>query len=269
MRLFSKNFGILADQHKREEPERWSLQIGMRFNAGTFYLLVLVAGNCTTLAAQQTPPSDSPSKGEVVMVSPFNPTYPPLAQQANITGDVELKLEIREDGTIQSASVVSGHPMLTQAALDSARRSHFDCRGCDHAITVRSFTYSFQIVASPGWPCPETSGSHVTQSENHITVMAEPALLYPYFSYTPEPVLQSAFTSGTVAVVGMGRITIFIQFDPRSAWVCGTVAITSANHSPPAKLLIESSPIDGPAFNDWMGAQFNAVCSVKLGTDVS
>jgi TonB family protein len=156
----------------------------MRLNSGTLYLLALVASICTTLAAQQTPPSDSRAKGEIVIVSPFDPAYPPLARQANITGDVELKLEIRQDGTIQSASVVSGHPMLTQAALDSAQRSRFECRGCDHALTVGSFTYSFQIVASPGWPCPETSGSRVTQSENHITVMAEPKLVHPYFSYT-------------------------------------------------------------------------------------
>jgi protein TonB len=68
------------------------------------------------------------------MINPFNLTYPPLARQANITGDVELKLEIRKDGSIQSASVVSGHPMLTQAALNSAQRSHFECRGCEDGV---------------------------------------------------------------------------------------------------------------------------------------
>jgi len=78
----------------------------MRLNAATLFLVALVGNNGTTLAAQQTPPHDSRAKGEIVMVSPFNPAYPPLARQANITGDVELKLEIRQDGTIQSASVV-------------------------------------------------------------------------------------------------------------------------------------------------------------------
>ncbi len=156
----------------------------MRLNAGALYSLALVATICTTLVAQQTPPNDSRLKGEIVMVSPSNPVYPRLARQANITGDVHLKLEIREDGTLQSASVVSGHPMLTQAALDSAQRSRFECRGCDHDVTVGSFTYSFQLIASPGWPCPETSGPRVTQSENHITVMAEPSFVHPYFADT-------------------------------------------------------------------------------------
>jgi TonB family protein len=155
----------------------------MRPNARSLFLVVVFASNYTTLAAQQISPGDSRSKGETVIISVFNPTYPPLARQANITGDVELKLEIRKDGSIQSASVVSGHPLLTQAALDSAQRSHFECRGCEDAVTAGSFTYSFQIAASPGWPCPETGGSQVAQSGNHVTVMAEPALVYPYFSY--------------------------------------------------------------------------------------
>jgi TonB family protein len=157
----------------------------MRLNARTLFLVAVLASNYTNLAAQQVSPGDSRAKGKTVMISAFKPSYPPLARQANITGEVELKLEIRKDGSMQSASVVSGHPMLAQAALNSARRSHFECRGCEDTVTAGSFTYSFQIAASPGWPCPVTGGSHVTQSGNHVTVTAEPALVYPYFSSTP------------------------------------------------------------------------------------
>lgn len=86
----------------------------MRLKAGTLLLLTGLAISCATLAGQPTSPSDSRSQGEIVMMSPFNLTYRPLPRRANITGDVELKLEVRKDGSIQSASVVSGHPMLTQ-----------------------------------------------------------------------------------------------------------------------------------------------------------
>lgn len=153
-------------------------------NVGALLLLVGFAINCTTLAAQQASPVDSQTKGEIVMIGLFNPSYPPLARQANITGDVELKLEIRRDGSVQSATIVSGHPMLTQAALDSAKRSNFECRGGEDAVTVGSVTFSFRIAASPGWPCPETSGPRVIQSGNQVTVSAEPALVHPYFGYT-------------------------------------------------------------------------------------
>jgi TonB family protein len=146
------------------------------------------------------------------MINPLNLSYPPLARLANITGDVELKLEIRKDGSIQSASVVSGHPMLAQAALNSDQRSQFEYRGCEDAVTLGSVTYSFQIAASPGWPCPETNGARVTQSGNHMIVTAVPALVHPYFSYAAAR--QSAFTSGPVGAVGVGEITTFIPFVP-------------------------------------------------------
>ena len=163
---------------------RYPSKTRMRLNVGALLLLAGLAVNCTTLAAQQASPTDSQPNGEIVMISPVNPTYPPLARLANITGDVEVKVEIRKDGSVKSASVVSGHPMLTQAALSSTQRSQFDCRGCGDAVTVALFTYSFEIAASPGWPCPETNGTRATQSGSHITVTAEPALVHPYFAYT-------------------------------------------------------------------------------------
>jgi TonB family protein len=167
-----------ARPHRSRSEKRISLSVG------ALLLLGGVAINCTTLAAQLASPADPKTKGEIVMIGPFKPSYPPLARQANITGDVELKMEIRRDGSVQSASIVSGHPMLAQAALSSAQRSQFDCRGCGDAVTVALFTYSFEIAASPGWPCPETNGTRATQSGSHITVTAEPALVHPYFAYT-------------------------------------------------------------------------------------
>jgi TonB family protein len=119
------------------------------------------------------------------MVSLLGAKYPPLARQANITGDVELKLEIGKDGNVASAVVVSGPPMLTDAALNSAKQSRFECRGCESEVTEYPLTYSFQIAAASeisGWPCPETTGEHIAQSENHIMITREPSLVDPYFS---------------------------------------------------------------------------------------
>lgn len=149
---------------------------------GRAVLLVAIAAGGVSFA--QTISRSEMSKGDVAVVSLFNPTYPPLARQARISGDVELRVEIRRDGTVQSAVIVNGHPMLRQAALNSAKQSRFECRGCEAVVTPYLLVYSFELVASPGWPCPETGGLNVTQSQNHITVMAEPALVDPYFVYT-------------------------------------------------------------------------------------
>lgn len=143
-------------------------------------LLIAFEGSATAFA--QNPPTPENSTGEVTLSGLANPVYPPLARQANITGDVQVKLEIRRDGSVQSASVLRGHPMLAPVALSSARQSQYECRGCVSEVATYSLTYSFLIEASPGWPCPESPGPHTTQTANHVTVKAEPRMLSLYFS---------------------------------------------------------------------------------------
>lgn len=75
----------------------------------------------------------------------FAPTYPPLARMARITGDVRVDLGIRPDGKVESAEVVSGHAMLKQAALDSARKSTYLCQGCTRPVTPLTVTYTFAM----------------------------------------------------------------------------------------------------------------------------
>jgi protein TonB len=47
------------------------------------------------------------------------PTYPILARQARITGTVRLQAVISTAGGIRSLKLISGHPLLTQAAVDA------------------------------------------------------------------------------------------------------------------------------------------------------
>ncbi len=50
------------------------------------------------------------------------PVYPPLAKQARIQGTVRFNAVIGKDGTIQNLQMVSGHPLLVQAATDAVRQ---------------------------------------------------------------------------------------------------------------------------------------------------
>ncbi len=50
------------------------------------------------------------------------PPYPPIAKAARISGTVHLLGVIAKDGTIQKLQVISGHPLLVQAALDAVRQ---------------------------------------------------------------------------------------------------------------------------------------------------
>jgi hypothetical protein len=129
-------------------------------------LLVAIATGCT--AFTQTDSRSEMSKNDVVVISLFNPTYPPLARQARISGEVELKVGIRRDCGIESAVAVGGHPMITQAALNSGRQSRYECQRCSGEMTLYSVIYSFQLgtETSPDWPCPEENKTHVTQSHH-------------------------------------------------------------------------------------------------------
>ena len=54
-------------------------------------------------------------------LSGTNPTYPPIARAARISGTVVLQATISKSGSIENLRVVSGPPMLTQSALEAVR----------------------------------------------------------------------------------------------------------------------------------------------------
>src|SRR5499427_10547023 len=56
------------------------------------------------------------------IVNRVQPVYPPLARQTRISGTVRLHAIISKDGSIQQLEVLSGHPLLQQAALDAVRQ---------------------------------------------------------------------------------------------------------------------------------------------------
>ena len=56
------------------------------------------------------------------IVNRVTPVYPPLARQTRISGTVRLHAIIGKDGTVQQLEVLSGHPLLQQAALDAVRQ---------------------------------------------------------------------------------------------------------------------------------------------------
>ena len=57
-----------------------------------------------------------------LLVRRVNPTYPPLARQARISGQVVLRAVIAKDGSIENLTLVSGHPMLAPAAIDAVKQ---------------------------------------------------------------------------------------------------------------------------------------------------
>jgi protein TonB len=52
--------------------------------------------------------------------------YPPLARQMRVQGAVRLEAIINMDGTVEDLRVLSGHPLLVQAALDSVSQWRYE-----------------------------------------------------------------------------------------------------------------------------------------------
>jgi TonB family protein len=166
-----------------------------RFLSLTLPLLAIVCFIAFGEAAvAQSAPSNETRDTGVVLTKLSPPQYPPLSRQARITGDVKIQVRISRDGTVASADVVSGHPILKGAALASAQQSIFECRGCNEEVTLYSLTYSFHLREHVdysfthlrsikclylwrcgGWRNNEPAGRpEVTQSQSHITILADP-----------------------------------------------------------------------------------------------
>jgi len=109
----------------RERPETLTLRIeGVGFEDGTGW------GNLPPKlpppgSRSAGPPSRVRVGGAVQswnLISQVAPIYPPLAKQARIQGDVVLEAEISREGDVTNLKVVSGHPLLIDAALTAVRQ---------------------------------------------------------------------------------------------------------------------------------------------------
>ena len=58
-------------------------------------------------------------------VSKPAPPYPEAAKAAGASGVVTVQIVIAEDGTVESAEAVSGHPLLQEAAAEAAKKAKF------------------------------------------------------------------------------------------------------------------------------------------------
>ena len=57
-----------------------------------------------------------------LLVTKIVPTYPPLAREARVQGEVVLDVAISKEGTIEGLRTLTGHPMLIPAAIDAVKR---------------------------------------------------------------------------------------------------------------------------------------------------
>jgi hypothetical protein len=142
---------------------------------------LVLAAVCCTAFAQDVHPSNAAQAGPaLVRLSPAS--YPPIALAARVAGTVELSILLRRDGILESLEIVSGPPMLRQAASDSAKASQFECNGCIEANTALRLTYKYELdwtrdctdSVATARATAETSYPRVTHSAQVVTIVGQP-----------------------------------------------------------------------------------------------
>ena len=98
------------------------------------------------------------------------PIYPPIARAARASGVVVVEVQVGADGAVTAASVVSGHPILRQAAANAARLWKFAPGGKDAETRAARLIFAFRLVSvdcrtGPINPDPVTSLLSAYQTE--------------------------------------------------------------------------------------------------------
>lgn len=105
-------------------------------------LLFLLCGLIAHVPAQ-----DATSSGDLrlELVTKVDPIYPSAAQEKKLAGEVLVKLEIAESGTVENALVVNGDALLGAAAVSAAKQWTFKPFTRDGKPTKVSFLYPFKF----------------------------------------------------------------------------------------------------------------------------
>jgi hypothetical protein len=136
-------------------------------------MFLFLSGFSCLILAQSLQPEDALQVGLVIAKLP-PPSYPPMALAAHVWGNVELKLSLRRDGTVDSVEAVSGPPMLRQPALVSAKQTQFECGHCNEPLTTFRIVYKFELGETRYCSERDSSYPRVIQSPDTITITDQP-----------------------------------------------------------------------------------------------
>jgi TonB family protein len=102
------------------------------------------AASITTAAAEHVQISSDTAE---IVSQPVKPSYPMLARQMKVQGSVILQAMISKSGEIQDLRVVSGPPILANAAQEAVKQWHFKphFQGTEPVETQTRITVNFTI----------------------------------------------------------------------------------------------------------------------------
>ncbi len=141
---------VAGDSHQRLQPPTNAVKIDVQPDASTQetsnapWGASETADKITNNAAERVEMSADTAG---VLSSPVKPGYPLLARQMKVQGSVILLAMIGRDGLIQDLRILSGPPILANAAREAVKQWHFKphYEGAEPVETVAKVTVNFTI----------------------------------------------------------------------------------------------------------------------------
>ena len=134
---------------------------------------VSVAGSSNVAAGTNLPKRISVSSG-VLQGSALKkpqPAYPPIAKAAKASGPVQVQITVSEEGKVVDATVISGHPLLRDSALEAAKQWEFkpvELSGAPvkvQGVLTFNFTLAEDKAAEPANAVPATAVLRATAGQ--------------------------------------------------------------------------------------------------------
>ena len=101
------------------------------------------------------------------------PVYPPIATAARVEGEVHLRFALQANGAPINIQIVSGPPMLQEAAEENAKDSEFQPVPPDRAENSYELTYRFVLDFLRCEEPRDSSFPHIQYESNSITISAQ------------------------------------------------------------------------------------------------
>jgi TonB family protein len=113
----------------------------------TLAIAALMAMASGWAVAQQADIKVTNSEALKAATQTVQPEYPLIAQQLHLEGTVEIETQIGEDGSVESATPMTGSPVLADAAVAALKRWKFApfMAGGKTVRVVAEMTFHFRL----------------------------------------------------------------------------------------------------------------------------
>lgn len=142
---------VAGDKHRTLRPGTNAVHVDLQRSPSGQIPAPVPDENTETVARVTTPAAQrasvSADAASSIVTSSVKPSYPMLARQMRVQGSVILQALIGRDGMIQDLRILSGPPILANAAEEAVRQWHFKPHylGSQPVETRANITVNFTI----------------------------------------------------------------------------------------------------------------------------